>query len=84
MAGPSENDELLTTVSIKIPRWVEDEFMRICHDTGLDFSKAGRIALMEIARHFQKHWKRGPALSPFLEHLEFQAEQYNIFFERKQ
>lgn len=77
----TENDELLTTVSLKIPRWVEDELLRVCRDTSLDFSKAGRVILVEMAKHFQKHWKKGPALAPFLEHLEFKAEQYNLFFE---
>jgi hypothetical protein len=76
-----ENDELLTTLSVKVPRWVEDEILQICRDTGLDLSKATRIALIEVAKIFQKHWKKGPALGPFLEHLEFKPEQYNLFFE---
>lgn len=79
-----QDSEILTTISVKVPRWVEDELLRVCRDTGLDLSKAGRIALIEIAKHFQRHWKKGPALGPFLEHLEFKGEQYNIFFERKQ
>jgi len=77
------NDDLLTTVSLKIPRWVEDEILRVCRDTGLDFSKAGRVILIEVAKIFQKYWRKGPALGPFLEHLEFKAEQYNLFFERR-
>jgi len=77
------NDEVLTTISAKVPRWVEDEILRICRDTDLDLSKATRIALIEIAKIFQKHWKKGPALGAFLEHLEFRAEQYNLFFERR-
>jgi hypothetical protein len=74
-----EHDELLTTISLKVPRWVEDEFLRVCRDTGLDLSKAGRIALIELARIFQRHWRKGPALGPFLEHLEFRPEQYTLF-----
>ena len=82
LAAISEQDELLTTISIKVPRWVEDEILRICRDTGLDLSKATRIILIEIAKIFQKHWRKGPALGPFLEHLEFRPEQYTLFFER--
>lgn len=78
---PTENEELLNTVSLKIPRWVEDVWLQICRDTGLKFSEAGRIGFTELAKHFQKHWKRGPALGPFLEHLEFRAQQYDLFFQ---
>lgn len=79
----SSNNEQLTTISLKVPRWVEDELLRVCRDTGLDLSKAGRITLIEVATILKKHWRKGPALGPFLEHLEFRAEQYNLFFERK-
>jgi hypothetical protein len=80
---PNENDELLTTVSLKIPRWTEDVWLGVCHDTDLNFSQAGRIVFIEVAKHIQKHWRKGPALGAFLEHLEFRAQQYNLFFERK-
>jgi hypothetical protein len=62
---------------------VEDTFLQVCRDTGLDLSKALRIVLVEIARTLKRHWKKGPALGPFLEHLEFKPEQYNLFFERR-
>lgn len=75
------NNDYLTTISAKVPRWVQDEFVRVCRDTGLDESKAYRIALTGIAKIFQAHWRKGPALGPFLEHLEFRPEQYNIFFD---
>ena len=78
-----DEGELLTTISLKVPRWVEDELRRICRDTGLDLSKAGRIALVEVAKILKQYWKRGPALGPFLAHLEFRAEQYNLFFEKR-
>ena len=78
-----EADETLTTISVKIPRWVEDELMRVCRDTGLDLSKLVRIRLIGIANILKTHWRKGPALGPFLEHLEFKGEQYNLFFERR-
>jgi len=78
-----ENNELLTTKSLAIPRWTEDVWLQVCRDTDLKFSEAGRIAFIELAKHFQKHWKRGPSLRAFLEHLEFRPEQYNLFFERR-
>lgn len=77
-----QDAEILTTISVKVPRWVEDEILRICRDTGLDLSKATRIALIEVAKIFQKHWRKGPALGAFLEHLEFRPEQYTLFFDR--
>jgi hypothetical protein len=77
------NDETLTTISIKVPRWVEDELIRVCADTGLDVSKAARITLIEIATILKHFWRKGPALGPFLEHLEFRPEQYNLFFEKR-
>lgn len=77
------NDNHLVTVSFKVPRWAEDEFLRIGRDTGLDFSKTSRTAFIEIAKIFQRYWRRGPALGPFLEHLEFKPEQYNLFFEKR-
>jgi hypothetical protein len=77
-----DDQDLLTTISLKVPRWVEDELRRVCRDTGLDLSQTGRITLIEIAKHFKKHWRKGPALGPFLEHLEFRPEQYTLFFER--
>lgn len=81
IAENKPRDETLTQITAKVPRWVQDEFKRVCRDTGLDDSKAIRLALIEIANILQKHWKRGPALPSFLENLEFHAEQYNIFFE---
>ena len=78
-----QDSEILTTISVKVPRGVEDEILRVCRDTGLDLSKATRIVLIEVAKIFQKHWKKGPALGPFLEHLEFKAEQYDLFFQRR-
>lgn len=80
-APQTENGELLTTVSLNIPRWTEDVWLQVCRDTGLTFSQAGRIGFIELAKHFQKYWNKGPALGPFLEHLEFRADQYNLFFE---
>ena len=81
--GPTGNDETLTTISIKVPRWVEDELIRICRCTGLDISKAARTELIELAKITKTHFKRGPALEPFLEHLQIQTGQYNLFFERR-
>lgn len=78
-----ENGQLLTTKSLAIPRWTEDVWLQVCRDTDLKFSEAGRIAFIELAKHFQKHSKRGPSLRSFLEHLEFRPEQYNLFFQRR-
>ena len=78
-----ESDETLTTISIKVPRWVEDEMLRVCRDTGLDLSKAVRITLIEVSNILKTHWRKGPALGPFLEHLEFESQQYNLFFEKR-
>lgn len=78
-----DDGEILTTISLKVPRWVENELLRICRETGLDLSKAGRIELTELAKITRAHFRRGPALGPFLEHLEFKPEQYNLFFERR-
>lgn len=74
-------DETLTQITAKVPRWAEDQFRRVAHDTGLKPGQAFRIALVEIARILEEHWKKGPGLPSFLEHLEFRGEQYNIFFE---
>lgn len=79
----TSDGEILTTISVKIPRWSEDEILRICRETGLDLSKAVRIMLIEVTKITKVHFRRGPALGPFLEHLEFRAEQYNLFFERQ-
>ena len=78
-----ENGNLLTTKSLAIPRWTEDVWLQVCRDSDLKFSEAGRIAFIELAKHFQKHWKKGPTLRSFLEHLEFRPEQYNLFFQRR-
>lgn len=75
--------EILTTISVKVPRWVEDEILRICRDTGLDLSKAVRIELTELAKITREHLKRGPALGPFLEHLEMRPQQYDLFFNKR-
>jgi hypothetical protein len=79
----SEDHELLSTISARVPRWVEDEILRLCRETGLDFSKAVRIELTVLAKITKEYFKRGPALAPFLEHLEIQPQQYNLFFERR-
>jgi len=78
-----DDGEILSTISVKVPRWVEDEILRICRETGLDTSKAVRTILMEITKITREHFKRGPALGPFLEHLEIRPQQYNLFFERR-
>ena len=78
-----DDGEILTTISVKVPRWVEDEILRICRETGLDLSKATRIILTEIGRITQQHFKRGPALGPFLEHLEMRPQQYDLFFNKR-
>jgi len=80
---PTQNDEILSTISAKVPRWVEDELIRVCRCTGLDISKAVRTELIEVAKITKAHFKRGPALEPFLEHLQIQTGQYNLFFERR-
>ena len=78
-----DDSEILSTISAKVPRWVEDEILRVCRETGLDLSKAVRIELIEVAKITQQHFKRGPALGPFLEHLEIRPQQYNLFFEKR-
>lgn len=78
-----QDDEILVTESFKLPLWVVREMQRICRETGLDLSKTGRIELTELAKITKAHFRRGPALGPFLEHLEFKPEQYNLFFERR-
>lgn len=80
---PTENEQLLVTKSFAIPRWTEDVWLQVCRDTDLKFSEAARIGFIVLAQHLQKYWKRGPDLRSFLEHLEFRAEQYNLFFERR-
>jgi hypothetical protein len=82
MAIPDDS-EILSTISVKVPRRVEDEILRVCRETGLTLSQAVRIELIEVAKITQKHFRRGPALSPFLEHLQFDARQYNLFFEAR-
>jgi len=79
----TRDDEILSTISVKVPRWIEDEILRICRETGLTTSAAVRIELTELAKITRAHFKRGPALEPFLEHLEIQTGQYNLFFERR-
>lgn len=79
----TRDEEILSTISIKVPRWVEDELMRICRCTGLTVSSAARTELTELGKITRAHFKRGPALEPFLEHLEIQTGQYNLFFERR-
>jgi hypothetical protein len=79
----TNDGEILSTISAKVPRWVEDEILRVCRETGLDLSKAVRIELIELAKITKSQFKRGPALGPFLEHLEFRAEQYTLFFEKR-
>ena len=79
----TSDGEILSTISAKVPRWVEDEVLRVCRETGLALSAGVRIELTELARITKEHFRRGPALGPFLEHLEFKPEQYNLFFERR-
>lgn len=79
----TRDDAILSTISIKVPRWVEDEILRVCRETGLTVSAATRIELTELAKITRSQFRKGPALGPFLEHLEFKAEQYNLFFERR-
>jgi hypothetical protein len=82
MAIPDDS-EILSTISAKVPRWVEDELLRVCRETGLMLSQAVRIELIELAKITKKNFKRGPALGPFLEHLEFHSRQYDLFFGSK-
>ncbi len=80
----TNRDESLTTVTVKIPRWAEDEFKRAADDSDLKPGEALRIGLVHLASFLRAHWKRGPALSVFLEHVSFiQPTQYDIFFERR-
>jgi len=79
----SEGEEILETISVKVPRWIVDEAYRICRATGLGFSDVIRTELKVIARITRQHFKRGPALEPFLEHLEIQTEQYDLFFGKR-
>jgi hypothetical protein len=78
-----EDGEILTTISVKVPRWVEDEMRRVGRETDLDLSKTGRVELTELAKITRARFKRGPALSAFLEHLDIQPSQYDLFFQRR-
>jgi hypothetical protein len=68
---------------VKVPRWVEDILRAVGRDADLDLSKTSRVSLTELAKIYQKYWRKGPALSAFLAHLEFRPEQYNLFFQRR-
>ncbi len=83
--GCSEKrDETLTTITVKVPRWVEDQFRRVAIDADLKPGEAYRIGLSKLASFLFDHWRRGPALSIFLEHISFiDSRQYNIFFDRR-
>lgn len=68
-------DESLVTVSVKIPRWVQDVFITVGRDADLKFGETLRIVLTAVARIMVNNWKRGPALSAFLEKVEIPFRQ---------
>lgn len=83
---PSEidpNGNVLTTISAKVPRYVEDIFIKVAAEADLDESRAYRIVLTSLARYLAAHWRRGPTLSAFLEYVEFDVERYNAEFVRR-
>jgi len=82
MAIPDDS-EILATISVKVPRWVEDAFRLVAADTGLKPGEATRTGLIALARIFQKHWRRGPALEVFLEQLKFDPQGSLFFVGRK-
>jgi len=82
MAIPDDSD-ILSTVSIKIPRWSHDQFLQVGVDTDLKFGEAGRLGMNALAKIFKQYWKRGMALGPFLELLDLKAGQYAFFFEKQ-
>jgi hypothetical protein len=62
---------------------VEDIFKTVAGDADLKPGEAYRIFLTKGAGFLRSHWRRGPALSTFLEHLSFiEPTQYDIFFNR--
>jgi post-segregation antitoxin (ccd killing protein) len=78
------NDDVLTTISAKVPRWVEDTFISVARDADINESRAYCVALSAIAEYLRAQWRRGPTLSVFLEYLRFDVEKYNADFLREQ
>ena len=77
----NNNNYLLTTISLKVPRLVEDQFRRIAQDTGLTLSRVGMLTLSEVGRIFERHWRPGMSLQYFLGDLERWAKHTTFFSE---
>jgi hypothetical protein len=76
--------DVLVNISVRIPAWVEKQLRDVGRDCDLVPGETYRIVLTKMAEFFYENWRRGPALSAFLEHLKFSPEQYNIFFDKTQ
>lgn len=68
-------DESLDTISVRIPRWVKDVYVRVGSDADLELGPAVRVVLTAVAEILIRNWQRGPALGAYLETLGLTVEQ---------
>lgn len=70
-------DESLDVISVRIPRWVKDVYIRVGSDADLDVGPAVRVVLTAVAEILVRNWQRGPALGAYLETLHIAPQTDN-------